>query len=382
MAKRLAVFTISLVVLVFFAGCPQPKTALAEPNESEPNQSQSNETETDKDESYPADANQTPHIGPPPQQVEPNDIEPGRTEPNEITPPVPEPNQAGPNEVAPAKAEPNDIDVKPTTTEPNDVKPGPATAFHDKCANILKTYVDKKGMVNYKKLRYKKLELKSLLNEFDNLDPNEYKSWAREDRIALWINAYNIQMLNIITRNYPIKPSSRILLIFPGWGPNSIRHIEGIWTKDKFFVTDEVFTLEQIEERFFRKEFQDPRIFFVLTRATVSGPPLRNEPYYGHKLNKQLDDQVKKFLAGPLAFKIDKQKGKVYLSALFQKPEYGKEFLSKYGTDKKFKGKEPETSAVLNFITNYVSEDTKTFLELGNYTVQFMAYNWTINDGS
>jgi len=109
---------------------------------------------------------------------------------------------------------------------------------------------------------------------------------------------------------------------------------------------------------------------------------LRNEPYYGHKLNKQLDDQAKKFLAGPLAFKIDKQKGKVYLSAIFQKPEYGKEFLGKYGTDKKFKGKEPETRAVLNFITNYVSEDTKTFLELGNYTVQFMAYNWTINDGS
>ncbi len=385
MAKRLAVFTVSLVVLVFFAGCPQPKTALAEPNESEPNQSQSNETETDKAESYPADANQTPHIGPQHQQVEPNDIEPGRTEPNEITPPVPEPNQVEPNEVAPAKAEPNDIDVndvKPTRTEPNDVKPSPATAFHDKCANILKTYVDNKGMVNYKKLRYKKLELKSLLNEFDNLDPNEYKSWAREDRIALWINAYNIQMLYIITKNYPIKPSSRILLIFPGWGPNSIRHIEGIWTKYKFFVTDEVFTLEQIEERFFRKEFADPRVFFALTCATLSGPPLRNEPYYGHKLNKQLDDQVKKFLAGPLAFKIDKQKGKVYLSALFQKPEYGKEFLGKYGTDKKFKGKEPETRAVLNFITNYVSEDTKTFLELGNYTVQFMAYNWTINDGS
>jgi hypothetical protein len=380
MAKCLAVFTVSLVVLVFFAGCPQPKNALAEPN-----QSQSGETETNKAQSYPADANQRPHIGPPPQRVEPNNVAPGRPQPNQINLVVPEPNHLEPNEVAPAKAEPNDIDVndvKPTRTEPNDVKPSPATAFHDKCANILQTYVDKKGMVNYKKLRLKRLELKSLLNEFGKLDPNEYRSWPKEDKIALWINAYNIQMLNIIAKNYPIKPLSRILVVFPSWGPNSIRHIEGIWTKYKFFVTDEVFTLSQIEDRFFGKEFQDPRIFFALTRATMSGSPLRNEPYYGHKLNKQLDDQVKKFLAGPLAFKIDKQKGKVYLSALFQKPEYGKEFLGKYGTEKKFKGKEPETRAVLNFITNYVSEDTKAFLELGNYTVQFMAYNWTINDGS
>ena len=83
-----------------------------------------------------------------------------------------------------------------------------------------------------------------------------------------------------------------------------------------------------------------------------------------------------------MAFKIDRKKGKVYLSALFQKPEYGGMFVGKYGIDRKFKGKEPETRAVLNFITNFVSEDIKEYLELGNYTVQFMGYNWTINDGS
>ena len=99
-------------------------------------------------------------------------------------------------------------------------------------------------------------------------------------------------------------------------------------------------------------------------------------------LDKQLDDQARKFFSSPLAFKIDKSKGKVYLSALFQKTEYGKMFLARYGIDRKFKTNEPETRAVLNLITNFVSEDVKSYLELGNYTVQFMGYNWTINDGS
>ncbi len=265
--------------------------------------------------------------------------------------------------------------------EPDKVECASAAAFHDKCAGVLKEFVNAQGMVDYKTLRRKRLDLKDLLDEFDNLDPNEYSSWPKADKIAFWINAYNIQMLRIITDNYPIK-SSRFLRILPGWGPKSILHIKGIWTDYKFLVMDEEFTLAEVEKRFFRKEFADPRIFFALSRASLSGPPLRREPYYGKKLSKQLDDQVKRFLSGPHAFRIDKAKQKVYLSALFQKTEYGREFIEKYGIDRKFKDQQPATRAVLNFITNYVSERDVSFLEVGNYSVQYIRYDWTINDGS
>ncbi len=265
--------------------------------------------------------------------------------------------------------------------EPDKVECASAAAFHDKCAGVLKEFVNAQGMVDYKTLRRKRLDLKDLLDEFDNLDPNEYSSWSKADKTAFWINAYNIQMLRIITDNYPIK-SSRFLRILPGWGPKSILHIKGIWTDYKFLVMDEEFTLAEVEKRFFRKEFADPRIFFALSRASLSGPPLRREPYYGKKLSKQLDDQVKRFLSGPHAFRIDKANQKVYLSALFQKTEYGREFIEKYGIDRKFKDQQPATRAVLNFITNYVSERDVSFLEVGNYSVQYIRYDWTINDGS
>jgi len=444
MAKRLAVYTSSLIVLVSIIGClrPKPATATAQapstskaeltppvtddlkPDEGAPPVTQPDAAATapaEPDKAEP-EANEHPmaqailvtddpnDVAPaesPPRQIEPNNLEPGPIEPNQSAPVVPEPNQAEPNDLEPAKVEPDKVDannVEPVKVEPNDVdannvepiKMAPAileaepndpnaasaVSFHNKCAGILKSFVDENGMVDYKTLSRKRLDLKSLFDDFDQLDPNEYNKWSKEDKIALRINAYNIQMLDIITRNYPIKPSSRVLLVFPGWGPNSTRHIDGIWNKYKFLVMDEVFTLSQIEQRFFRKEFQEPRVFLALTRASLSSPPLRDEPYYGYKLYKQLDDQVRKFLASPLAFRIDKEKGKVYLSALFQKTFYGGQFVGKYGTDKKFKQEETETAAVLNFISNYVSEEVKSYLELGNYTVQFIGYNWTINDGS
>jgi hypothetical protein len=401
MAKCLVVFITSLVVLILIAGCApvefepvepsktkilKPEPATPEPNEIEPPvvepvgvesvevipaQSEPNQIEPDKVELVYIKPDEVTPDKDETVEPEPNDVEPARVEPEQP--------QVVPDEIVPAESEPNE--VEPPRVEPNDLKLKLTVSFHDKCAEILKNFVDDKGMVDYKTLRRKRLELKALLEEFDNLDPNEYSSWPKEDKIALWLNAYNIQMLKIITDNYPIK-SSRILRLYPGWGPNSILHIKGIWTNYKFLVMDEEFTLSEIDKRFFRKEFDDPRIFFAICNAGLSSPPLRNEPYYGYKLNEQLDDQVRRFLSSPLAFGTDKEKGRVYLSSLFQSSSYGKEFLSKFSIDKKFKDQEPATRAVLNFITNYVSRDKVSFLEVRNYSVKFMRYDWTINDGS
>ncbi len=402
MRKHLVIFAVLPAVLVFIIGCPpddaepagSPKVeifepeiakpgpnevtpAMPEPNEVEPSKDEPDEVEPAKTEPNQADPNQTE-----PDKTEPNEAEPAKSEPNDIKPAQTEPNQVESAIVEPNDTEPNDVepnDVEPNDVEPNDVEPNQPVAFHDKCAEILKTFVNKKGMVDYKTLRRKRLKLKALTDEFDNLDRKVYDSWPKNDKIAFWINAYNIHKLNVVTDNYPIH-GSRFLI--PIWGPNSIRHIEKIINRYKFLVMDEQFRFPDVEARFFCKEFDDPRIFFALTQATLSGPPLRNEPYTGRKLDKQLDDQVVNFLSSPLSFRIDKAREKVYLSAIFQATWYGKEFISKYGIDRKFKDQQPATQAVLNFITHYVSKETASFLEVENYSVQFIKYDWTINDGT
>jgi hypothetical protein len=382
MVKHSVVIISLLTVLAFITGCP--------PEESESIDSQT--TDVLKIQSHETEPNVFK-----PAQVEPNEVEPVEAEPNEVVPIQIEPNEieftkaepnetesvrAEPNELEPAKVEPNEI--KTVKVEPNDVKPPPKVTFHDKCAYILTSFVDDKGMVDYRRLKQKRLKLKQLLGEFAELNPGEYKSWPKDDKIAFWINAYNLHVLQIIIENYPIE-AYRYLQFLPTWEPDSIRHINkriGGINKQKFIVMDEVFTLPEVEQRFFREEFNEPRVFFALCYATLSSPPLRNEPYYGNKLNKQLDDQAKKFLSNPLAFKIDRNKQRVYLSSILQPSSFGSEFLNKYGTDKKFKDQQPAVRAVLSFIINYISEKDKNFLEVENYTIEYMRRNWRLNDSS
>jgi len=255
----------------------------------------------------------------------------------------------------------------------------PATYFHDECGYILRTFVDTRGMVDYQGLRDKMFELRNLLDEFNRLSPAEYKSWSRDDKLAFWINVYNLEKLKIVADNYPIKPSSRILAGY--WGPFSLRHIEDKITSHKFLVMDEEFDFARIEKHL-SEEFGDPRVFLALTNASVSSPPLRNEPYYGYKLNEQLEDQAGRFISSPVGFDIDRAKQVVSLSAVFELSSHGREFLKKYAADKKFKEQPPATRAVLNFITNYISAENVSFLEAGNYSAKYMKYDWTINDGS
>ena len=276
--------------------------------------------------------------------------------------------------------------TKPATIKPQQpttesskpkIEKSAATIFNEKCAPVLNEFVDDNGMVDYRILKRNQSQLKSLLNEFAELNPKEYDSWAEEDKIAFWLNAYNIQLLKTILSNYPIQ-ASRIRLVF--WPPKSIRHIQGIYTDHKFIIMDEQFTLSELEKKIFKKQFDEPRVFMAISQASISGPALRNEPYYGHSLQQQLDDQTKKFLSRTDAFKIDRQKKTVRLSAILNPNWYGKQFVSKYGTNKKFKDQPESVRAVLNFTTKYISKQDVNFLEIENYTVEFMKYNWVLNE--
>ena len=143
---------------------------------------------------------------------------------------------------------------------------------------------------------------------------------------------------------------------------------------------DEEFTLGEVERRLLSKTFADPRAYLAIAYAGRSSPSLRRTPYRGAKLNQQLDAQVKAFLASRQGFRIDRSKNIVFLSALFRPSWRGKDFVDRYATDKKFKDRPAETRAVLNFLTRYLSQEDIYFLEVENYTISYMNFDWRLND--
>ena len=286
--------------------------------------------------------------------------------------------------------QPEPIVVTQEPNEPNDAEPvGPNVAtepntadFHNFCAGIFKNYVNEKGLVNYASLRRKGITiLRNVVRQFATVDPNEYKSLPRADKIAFWINAYNVNKLAAVVENYPIESTT---INRWWWGAKSFQHI---WPKVKiykFLVMDEEFSFATVENDILGKEFDDPRILFALTQLTLSSPVLYNQPYYGKNLDAVLDEHIKSFLAGPYGLKIGREASVVYLPSVLHPrfSNYGRRFITKFGTDKKFKDKSEDVRAVLNFVSKYVSEKQKDFLERKNYTVKYNKYDWTLNDSS
>ncbi len=355
-----------------------------EPAILEPNFPEQNDPVSDLPEAPPAEPQVEPIAHSEGAPVEPN--EPAVSQNAGVAPAPPdeeivaEPNQPEPEQIPPA--EPNDIPAvvtRPEEPPTAEDKPDPLASFHQEYRDLLQQYVREDGRVDYDSLRRKRLWLKQLLQAPDELDPNVYRNWTPDEQLAFWINTYNLKMLDIVARNYPIQSSWWLRLT---WPPSDIRHIEGIWSEYRFIVMDEEFTLGEVERRFFRKTLADPRAFLAITYASRSGPLLRREPYRGEDLDRQLDEQVRAFLSAGRGFRIDHAKAVVHLSSIFKPTWHGKEFVPQYGTDKKFKDRPPQTRAVLNFLTRYVSDDEVYFLEVENYTIEYTNFDWRLNDAS
>lgn len=313
------------------------------------------------------------------ERPEPEPIELADLEKPALEPAV-EPSEAEPEPVPvekPEKVPVEPMQVKPSEAEPVDADEPLDNPLYKQWAHLLSTYVDDKGMVKYKVLRRKRAELAAVLRQFGNVTLSEYDSWDEAEKIAFWINAYNLCTLKIVIDHYPIKPS-KYKLIF-GYPANSVYHIPKPWTGFDFQIMREKYTLREIERGVLLRQFDDARICFALCYATLGGATLRNEPYTGPELDKQLDEQARGFISSAHGFKINRAERTVYLGAILKDSWYGNYFISRYGTQTKFTDKKPSERALLNFISNYISRKDKELLVRKDYSIKYIKYDWTLN---
>ncbi|WP_018478219.1 DUF547 domain-containing protein [Pontibacter roseus] len=221
---------------------------------------------------------------------------------------------------------------------------------HQRWTQLLQKHVAADGDVDYKGMKQDRKELQLYLNQLSKGVPDP-KTWSREEQLAYWINAYNAYTVKLIVDNYPLKSIKDLNATV------SVPLVNTIWD-DKFIkLGGKEYSLNDIEHRILRKEFDEPRIHFAVNCASKSCPKLSREAYTASKLEKQLEEQTLGFINDPKHNRITPDNPKV--SAIFDW----------FGGDFKKKGS----------LTDFINRYSKVKIKPGA-NITFLDYDWNLNE--
>lgn len=224
--------------------------------------------------------------------------------------------------------------------------------------------------VDYARLARDRPTVDAAIASFNLASTRAESSWRRDERIAFWINAYNAFTIAAIVGHYPIQGSW-----FSLTPRNSIRQIDGVWTKLRWKAAGREVTLDEIEHGILRPTFNDPRIHFAINCASRSCPPIGGEPYTADGLDAQLDEAARRYLASPSGLRLDGARLKV--SSIFK--WYGEDFIVRFAGS--IAPTRPATErAILGTIIAYGPPAAAALAATDRARVEFLNYDWSLND--
>ena len=154
---------------------------------------------------------------------------------------------------------------------------GPDHAIWDA---LVRAYVTPEAFVNYKDLKAKSRP------ELDHYLATVAAKWpasmTQSGRKAALINAYNALMVRWVLDNYPVE---------------SVWKTKHPFTEARHTVNGRKMSLDDVETTL--RDMGDPRIHAAIVCASRGCPPLRREAYLESRIEAQLDDSTRSWLANP-----------------------------------------------------------------------------------
>lgn len=221
---------------------------------------------------------------------------------------------------------------------------------HEIFDELLNKYVSKDGKVDYKGFIKEEKKLQEYLDLLSNNAPDR-KKWSKDEQLAYWINAYNAFTIKLIADNYPVESIKDL-------NPTlNVPMVNTVWTKKFFKIGGEDTSLDDIEHKIIRKEFDEPRIHFAVNCASKSCPPLLNEAFKAEKLESQLEKAAKDFINNPKYNKISADK--IEISQIFSW----------------FKGDFTKKGSLIDYLNKYSKVKIKPNAKVSN-----VKYDWSLNE--
>lgn len=215
--------------------------------------------------------------------------------------------------------------------------------------------------VDYAALEKDHALLDRYLLQLHAVTPKQVASWTREQRFAFWINTYNAHCMALVVKNYPIE---------------SIKDLGGLFTPvwKKAFIEMPAFnpsgdrgplSLDDIEHKILRPTFKDARVHAAVNCASESCPALRPEAFVAERIEKQLDEQVRTWLADSTRNRFDSSKARAEVSAIFD--WFEEDFVRDGGS-------------VVGWIAKYAPESASEVLKSPKLSLKHRDYSWKLND--
>lgn len=220
-------------------------------------------------------------------------------------------------------------------------------------SRVLSAHV-RDGRVDYAALKANPKQLDEALAQMAAVKKDEFTQWSQSQQVAFLINLYNASTLRLVAEHYPVK---------------SIKNIGGLFRSPFRLLSVRLFgerkSLDHVEHELLRANYREPRVHFALVCAARSCPPLRSEAYVAARLDNQLDEQGRAFLAKRESNRFDDKMGVLFLSPIFK--WFSEDFEEHSGT-------------VVKFAASFFPADTRGRLEsLKSLDIRYTDYDWSLN---
>lgn len=220
------------------------------------------------------------------------------------------------------------------------------------------------SQVDYAGFKTDQTALQQYLDALSAVSEADYRRWSQPQQLAFLINAYNAFTVELILTRYPDLKSIKDL--------GSI--LQSPWKKTFFTLLGQERSLDEVEHGMIRAPgaFNEPRIHAAVNCASIGCPMLRNEAFVADRLDQQLEDSMRRFLADRSRNRFDAARNTLSVSKIFdwyqgdfEKGHQG--FTSLDATFARYAdalGDTPEAQAVIR---------------QGGLKIQYLDYDWALN---
>jgi hypothetical protein len=233
-------------------------------------------------------------------------------------------------------------------------------AMHAPWSEVLQAHVQGDAF-DYAALKKDRAKLDAYIAALEAVTLDDLREASKESRFAFWIDAYNAYTVKFVVDAYPVKSIREL-----GDDKTSVwdRHLVPL---GRLFpeLEQPKLTLNDIENKILRPEFQDARVHAAINCASKGCPPLRNEAFVADKLDVQLDAQVKAWLGDATRNRFDRDENKIQVSKVFE--WFAEDFTKPAGS-------------VPAWIARFRPADAEWLKAKPAPKVEFLDYDWTLND--